>query len=159
MNPPNPSEITDNIVVSLDYTLIVDGEVLESTADAKPIQFIQGLGQIIPGLEEALDGMALGDSKTISVPAAKAYGKVDPDAVQKVKIEEFSEDVPLEVGTFLDLRDQEGDTLSAQITAKGEDTVTLDFNHPLAGKDLVFEVTVTELRLATEEELEHGHAH
>lgn len=152
-------KVEDEMVVSLDYTLIVDDDELESTDDGQPIQFIQGLGQIIPGLEEELYGMEVGDSKTVNVVSEEGYGEVDPDARQKVKQEEFSEDVPLEVGTFLDLRDSEDNVLSAQIVEKDEDTVTLDFNHPLAGKDLVFEITIADVRPASQEELDHGHVH
>lgn len=152
-------KVQQNDVVTLDYTLYVENEVLESTEDGSPIQFLQGHGQIIPGLEDGVQGLELGEEKTIPVPAEQAYGQIDPDARQKIKIEEFSEEIPLEVGTFLDFRDEEGDVLSAQIIAKDEDTVTVDFNHPLAGKDLVFEIKVTDLRPATPEELEHGHIH
>jgi len=152
-------KVQQNDVVTLDYTLYVENEVLESTEDGSPIQFLQGHGQIIPGLEDGVQGLELGEEKTIPVPAEQAYGQIDPDARQKIKIEEFSEEIPLEVGTFLDFRDEEGDVLSAQIIAKDEDTVTVDFNHPLAGKDLVFEIKVTDLRPATPEEQEHGHIH
>ncbi|MBS3750945.1 MAG: peptidylprolyl isomerase [Anaerolineales bacterium] len=152
-------EVQEDMVVSLDYTLIVDDDEVESTQDGNPIQFIQGHGQIIPGLEEALSGMEVDSTKTIHVKSEDAYGESDPDARQKVKKEEFSEDVPLDVGTFLDLRDADDNVLSAQIVEKDEETVTLDFNHPLAGKDLVFEVTIADLRPATEEEIEHGHVH
>ena len=152
-------KVEDEMVVSLDYTLIVDDDELESTDDGQPIKFIQGLGQIIPGLEEELYGMEVGDSKTVNVVSEEGYGEVDPDARQKVKQEEFSEDVPLEVGTFLDLRDSEDNVLSAQIVEKDEDTVTLDFNHPLAGKDLVFEITIADVRPVSQEELDHGHVH
>lgn len=152
-------KVQQNDVVTLDYTLYVENEVLESTEDGSPIQFLQGHGQIIPGLEDGVQGLELGEEKTLPIPAEQAYGQIDPDARQKIKIEEFSEEIPLEVGTFLDFRDEEGDVLSAQIIAKDEDTVTVDFNHPLAGKDLVFEIKVTDLRPATPEELEHGHIH
>lgn len=152
-------KVADDHVVKLHYTLYVEDEMLESTAGEKPIQFIQGHGQIIPGLEEALYGMTPGDTKTVAVEARDAYGEIDPDARQLVKKEEFSEEIPLEVGTFLDFRDDDGDVLSAQITAKDEDTVTIDFNHPLAGKDLVFEIEVEDVRPAEEEELDHGHVH
>lgn len=152
-------KVQDDMVVSLDYTLIVDDEELESTDEGSPIQFIQGRGQIIPGLEESIYDLEVGESKTIDVKSEDAYGEIDPRARQKVQQEEFSEDVPLEVGTFLDLRDSDDNVLSAQIVEKDEDTVTLDFNHPLAGKDLVFKVTVTDLRPATEEELDHDHVH
>ena len=151
--------VQDNMVVTLDYKLIAEDEMLESTEDGEPILFIQGIGQIIPGLETALYGMEVGDQKTVVIQPEDAYGEYDPESLQEAKKEEFSEEVPLDVGTFLDLEDDEGDVLSAQIIAAEEDTVTLDFNHPLAGKTLTFEITLTDLRTASEEELDHGHVH
>jgi len=151
--------VQDNLVVTLDYKLIVEDEMLESTEDGEPILFIQGIGQIIPGLENALYGMEVGDQKTVVIQPEEAYGEYDPESLQEAKKEEFSEEVPLDVGTFLDLEDDEGDVLSAQVIAAEEDTVTLDFNHPLAGKTLTFEITVADLRSASEEELDHGHVH
>ena len=151
--------VQDNLVVTLDYKLIVEDELLESTEDGEPILFIQGIGQIIPGLENTLYGMEVGDQKTVVIQPEDAYGEYDPESLQEAKKEEFSEEVPLDVGTFLDLADDEGDVLSAQIIAAEEDTITLDFNHPLAGKTLTFEITVTDLRPASEEELDHGHVH
>lgn len=151
--------IQDNDVVSLKYTLYVEDEEMESTEEDKPIEFIQGLGQVIPGLEEGIYGLSVGDQKTIAVEAKDAYGEFDPESRQKIKQEEFSEEIPLDVGTFLDFRDDDGDVLSAQIIERDEDTVTVDFNHPLAGKDLVFELEIVGLRPATEEELAHGHVH
>ncbi len=151
--------VQDNLVVTLDYKLIVEDEMLESTEDGEPILFIQGIGQIIPGLENALYGMEVGDQKTVVIQPEDAYGEYDPESLQDAKKEEFSEEVPLDVGTFLDLEDDEGDILSAQVIAAEEDTVTLDFNHPLAGKTLTFEITVTDLRPASKEELEHEHVH
>ena len=151
--------VEDNLVITLDYKLIVEDELLESTEDGEPILFIQGIGQIIPGLENTLYGMEVGDQKTVVIQPEDAYGEYDPESLQEAKKEEFSEEVPLDVGTFLDLADDEGDVLSAQIIAAEEDTITLDFNHPLAGKTLTFEITVTDLRPASEEELDHGHVH
>ena len=151
--------VQDNLVVTLDYKLIVEDEMLESTEDGEPILFIQGIGQIIPGLENALYGMEVGDQKTVVIQPEDAYGEYDPESLQEAKKEEFSEEVPLDVGTFLDLEDDEGDILSAQVIAAEEDTVTLDFNHPLAGKTLTFEITVADLRTASEEELDHGQVH
>jgi FKBP-type peptidyl-prolyl cis-trans isomerase SlyD len=151
--------VQGNLVVTLDYKLIVEDEMMESTEDGEPILFIQGKGQIIPGLENALYGMEVGDQKTVVIQPEDAYGEYDPESLQEAKKEEFSEEVPLDVGTFLDLEDDEGDVLSAQIIATEEDTVTLDFNHPLAGKTLTFEITLTDLRPASEEELDHGHVH
>ena len=151
--------VQDNQVVTLDYEMIVEDETLESTEEGEPIVFIQGLGQIIPGLEGALYGLKVGDQKTVTIQPEDAYGEYDPESLQEVKIEEFSEEVPLDVGTFLDLRDDEDEVLSAQIIAADEETVTLDFNHPLAGKILTFKITVTNLRPPTDEELDHGHVH
>jgi FKBP-type peptidyl-prolyl cis-trans isomerase SlyD len=159
MTNDSPQKVADDLVVTLEYNLYVEDDLLESTKDAKPIKFIQGQGQIIPGLEEALYDMEIGESKKVDLTPDQAYGESDPEAIHQVKQEEFSEDVPLEVGNYLDLRDNEGNVLSAQITAKDEETVTLDFNHPLAGRDLTFSITVKDLRPATEEELDHGHAH
>ena len=152
-------KVEDNLVVTLDYTLIVEDEVMDSTADGEPIQFIQGIGQIIPGLENALYGLQVGDKEVIVVQPEDAYGEYDPESTEIAKKEEFSEEVPLDVGTFLDFSDDEGEVLSAQIIEENEDTVTLDFNHPLAGKILHFEITVIDLRPATSEELDHGHVH
>ena len=155
MNEETPNQVIDGLVVSLDYALIIEDEVLESIAETKPIQFIQGRGQILPALEEALYGMSVGESKTIPLAAADAYGEVDPASIHKANQDEFAIDIPLKVGTFLDLRDEKDNVFSAQIIAKDEDTITLDFNHPLAGQDLTFEVTVAGLRHAAgDEELE-----
>ena len=151
--------VQDHIVVKLDYTLIVEDEIMESTEDSEPIEFIQGIGQIIPGLEEALYGLKVGDKKTVEIQPEDAYGIYDPDSLEVAKKDEFREEIPLDVGTFLDLRDDEGEGLSAQIIEEDEETVTLDFNHPLAGKTLTFEITVADLRPATAEELDHGHVH
>lgn len=151
--------VQDNTVIRLDYTLIVEDEIMESTADGEPIEFIQGIGQIIPGLEEAIYGMKVGESKTIQIEPEDAYGDYDPESLEIARKEEFSEEIPLDIGTFLDLQDLEGEVLSAQIIDADDDTITLDFNHPLAGKALTFEVTVSGLRPATPEELEHGHVH
>jgi FKBP-type peptidyl-prolyl cis-trans isomerase SlyD len=152
-------KVGDNHVVTLDYTLIVEEEILESTTDGEPIEFIQGIGQIIPGLENALYDLKVGEKKTVTIEPGEAYGDYDPESLEIVRKEEFSEEIPLDVGTFLDLTDDEGDVLSAQIIEADEDTVTLDFNHPLAGKTLTFEVTVSGLRPASQEELDHGHVH
>ena len=152
-------KVQNDLVVTLDYKLFVEDELLESTDDGEPIQFLQGHGQIIPGLEQAVYNLKVGDTKKVVIEPDDAYGEYDPESLEVAKKEEFSEEVPLDVGTFLDLRDDEDEVLSAQIVEADEETVTLDFNHPLAGKTLTFEITVTDLRPATEEELAHGHAH
>ena len=151
--------VQNDLVVTLDYKLFVEDELLESTDDGEPIQFLQGHGQIIPGLEDAIFNLKVGDTKKVVIEPENAYGEYDQESIEVAKIEEFSEEVPMDVGTFLDFRDDDDEVLSAQIVEADEETVTLDFNHPLAGKTLTFEITVTDLRPATEEELDHGHAH
>ena len=152
--------VEDNLVVTLDYVLIVEEEILESTDDGEPIVILQGAGEIIPGLENALYGMKVGDKKKVVIEPDEAYGDYDPESLEIVNNEEFSEEIPLDVGTFLDLQDDDDDSVfSAQIIEANEETVTLDFNHPLAGKTLTFEITLSDLRPATDEEIEHGHSH
>lgn len=155
----NPTQVADDVVVSLDYTLTVDGQVLDSSEGNEPIEFIQGHGHIIPGLEKALYGMQVGESKTVVVSAADGYGEVDPSAILEVPRSEFPPHIPLQEGVELQVRDAQGHEMYARIAAVGAETVRLDFNHPLAGKELHFQVTVAGLRQATSEELAHDHVH
>lgn len=155
----NPREVADDVVVSIDYTLTVDGEVVDSTEGDEPLQFLQGHQNIIPGLERELAGMKVGDSKQVVVSAGEAYGEVDPENVVDVPRTEFPAEIPMEPGTELEVKNADGEVLSATIAEVNADTVKLDFNHPLAGKQLTFDVSVVELRQATEEELAHGHVH
>lgn len=154
-----PRAVADDVVVSIDYTLTVDGEVVDSTEGDEPLNFLQGHQNIIPGLERELTGMKIGDNKKVVVTPAEAYGEIDPDNIIDVPREEFPEEIPLEPGTELEVKNADGEVLSATINEVNGDTVKLDFNHPLAGKELTFEVTIVDLREATEEELAHGHAH
>jgi len=151
--------VQDNEVVSLDYVLKVDGGVVDKTEEDEPIQFIQGQGQIIPGLERQLYGMKIGESREVVVSPEEGYGQADSNAYTEVPRNEFPPHIPLETGVALQLRDQDGDVMDAYITEVRDDVVRLNFNHPLAGKELHFSVTVTDLRDATEEELAHGHVH
>ncbi len=156
---PKPNVVADDVVVRMDYTLSVDGKVFESSTESEPIEFIQGYGQIIPGLEKELYGMITGQSKEVYVTSKDAYGETDPEAMMDVPRSEFSDDIPLEPGVQLQVQNEEGEVLDAHIANVEEDTIQLDFNHPLAGKDLTFEVKIVDLRDATPEELEHGHVH
>lgn len=151
--------VQDNTVVSLDYTLTVDGGIVDQSDENEPIQFLQGHGQIIPGLEKQLYGMSIGESKKVVVPPAEGYGDADEDAFADIPRNEFPPQIPLEEGVALQLRDQSGEVIDAYIVDVKMDTVRLSFNHPLAGKELHFSVTVTDLRDATEDELAHGHVH
>lgn len=157
--PKNPAVVADDVVVSLDYTLTVDAEVVDSSEGSDPIEFLQGHGQIITGLEQALYGMKIGDEKMVVVKPSEGYGEVDEDAFIDVPRSEFPSDIPAQVGVAIQMQDEHGEVLDARIFEVSKDVITLDFNHPLAGKELTFKVTVVELREATEEELAHGHVH
>jgi FKBP-type peptidyl-prolyl cis-trans isomerase SlyD len=154
-------KIKDGIVVSLDYTLrLDDGEVVDSSEGDAPLEYLHGYGQIIPGLEKALVGLTVGNSKKVIVPAAEAYGDVDMEAFEIVPRSMFPDDLELEEGLELSLRDAEtNEPFDASIAEIRETEVMLDFNHPLAGEALHFEVHISALRPASEEELAHGHAH
>lgn len=143
----------------MDYSLTVDGEIVDSSEDSEPIEFIQGHGNIIPGLEKELYGMSIGAQKSVFVPAAEGYGIYEPEAVLTVERSEFPEEIPMEVGVEVSIQNEDGEVTVAVIQAFDDKTITLDGNHPLAGKDLNFEITVVGLREATTEELEHGHVH
>lgn len=143
----------------MEYTLHVDGQLVDSSEGRAPLEFLQGAGNIIPGLEEELYGMELGESKNVIVSAEDGYGELDPDAFVDVPRAQFPAEIPLEPGIELQVRDDTGRVLLARIDRVDDQSVRLDFNHPLAGKELNFQVKIVGLRDATEEELEHGHVH
>ncbi|TFH36548.1 MAG: peptidylprolyl isomerase, partial [Anaerolineales bacterium] len=149
--------VKDEIVVSMTYALTVDGELIDSTEkiEGESISFIQGLGQIIPGLEKALYGMKVGETKQVKIEPAEAYGAVDQEAFIWVPREDFPDSIPLEPGTVFEMREEDGETLLARINELQTEQVHVDLNHPLAGKELGFDVEIIGLRAATSEELEH----
>jgi len=151
--------VQDGQVVSMDYTLHVDGEVMDTSEGHEPLEFIQGMGHIIPGLERELYGMAVGDSKKVDVAAIDGYGELDPDAFADVPKDQFPANIELGEGVELQVSDQSGQPMYARIDRVDDDSVRLDFNHPLAGKELNFNVKVVALREATDEERAHGHVH
>jgi len=159
MEIENKLVIADDVVVTLKYSVSVADQVVESSADDSPIQFIQGRGDVIPGLENALYGLSVGDQKEFNVAPEDGYGEVDPDAIAKIPKAEFPPEIPLQPGVELRLKNEQGDELEAQIVAVEDEIVRLNFNHPLAGKELLFAVQVLDIRRATPEELEHGHVH
>jgi FKBP-type peptidyl-prolyl cis-trans isomerase SlyD len=143
----------------MDYTLLVDGEMMDTSVGHEPLEFLQGAGNIIPGLEQELYGMAIGESKKVIVLPEDGYGVLDPEAFVEVPKEQFPANIPLEIGIEIQVTDQNGNPMHARIDSVGDEAVTLDFNHPLAGKELHFDVKVVGLREATDEENEHGHVH
>ena len=151
--------VQDGLVVSMEYTLTVDGEVLDSSDGAGPLQFLVGYGNIIPGLEKEMMGMKIGDSKDVVVQPADGYGEFDDEAFMDVPRTEFPEDMKLEEGMELHVTDEDGQHQAAFVAKFDKETVQLDFNHPLAGAELHFSVKVVALRDPSEEELDHGHVH
>jgi len=124
----------------------------------EPLSYLHGAGNIIPGLEDALVGKVVGDKLNVSVNAAEAYGLRDDSLVQELPSNMFSGIDNIEVGMEFHAETEQGLQVVTVTKVEG-DQVTIDGNHPLAGVDLTFDVEITEVRAATEEELNHGHAH
>ncbi|HEC23760.1 MAG TPA: peptidylprolyl isomerase [Chloroflexi bacterium] len=132
--------------VRVHYTgKLVDGTVFDSSVDRDPLEFTIGAGQVIPGFEEAVVGMAPGDSKTATIPSAMAYGPHHAEMVLVVARTEFPEDLNPEIGQLLQIRQPDGQSFVVTVTEVSGTSVTLDANHPLAGKDLVFEIQLMEI--------------
>ena len=151
--------VQDGVVVSIEYTLHVDGELLDSSEGQGPLHFLAGYGNIISGLENEMMGMKIGDSKNVIVQPADGYGEFDENAFLNVPRAQFPKDMQLEVGAELTVRDNEDNARMAHVDSIEGDTVTLNFNHPLAGDELHFHVKVVALREPNDEELSHGHVH
>jgi FKBP-type peptidyl-prolyl cis-trans isomerase SlyD len=151
--------VSDDCVVSLEYTLRVAGEVLDTSIGDEPIQFIQGRGHIIPGLEKALYGMRSGDEKEVILQPQDGYGEYDPQAQATLDRSEVTENDELVVDEEIEIEDEDGNVNLARVVKLEGDQVMLDFNHPLAGKELAFTVTVVDLRPASDDELAHNHVH
>ena len=152
-------KVEDGLVVSMEYTLHVDGEQLDTSEGQGPLQFLVGYGNVISGLEQEMMGMKIGDSKEVVVQPENGYGEFDEDAFMNVAKKDFPQDVPIEVDVELTVRDDEDHARYARVDSIEGDTVRLDFNHPLAGAELHFNVKVVAVREPSEEELEHGHVH
>jgi len=145
---------SDNCVVGIEYEVKEAGttDVVDSNkGTGQPLEFIMGKGQIIPGLEKALCGMKADESGDIMVPAADAYGEYNQEALQTLPIEQF-EGVELKEGLTLYGQGENGETVQVTVKSFTDKEVNIDFNHPLAGKDLMFSVTVLSARETTEDE-------
>ena len=151
--------ISEQCVASFHYTLTDgSGKVLDSSDGQEPLAYLHGSGNIIPGLEKALLGKTIGDKFVISIPAAEAYGLRDDSMVQQLPSNMFEGIDNIEEGMEFHAETEHGLQVVTVTNVEG-DNITIDGNHPLAGVDLTFDVEVSAIRSATEEELEHGHAH
>ena len=141
-----PTKIADGTQVSLEYTLTLeDKTVIESNVGREPMTYLQGAHEIVPGLEKALVGLTKGEKKHVVVKPSEGYGEVDPKAVQEVKKSMIPEQAR-KVGAQLEAKSPDGQSMFPMVMAVKDETVTLDFNHPLAGKTLIFDVKVLEIR-------------
>ncbi|MEX0701619.1 MAG: peptidylprolyl isomerase [Planctomycetales bacterium] len=152
-------QATVDKVVLIDYTLTDDeGNVLDSSEEDGPLAYLHGADNIIPGLEQALEGKTAGDEFRVTLAAADAYGDHDPELVQSVPRAQFPRDMDPEIGDQLQAETPEGPRI-VTIVKVDPGEITVDANHPLAGVPLNFAVKIVEVRDATREELDHGHVH
>jgi len=152
-------KIGEATAVAIDYKLTIDGGIIVDASErGQPLWYLHGKGNIIPGLERALEGLEPGAKKTIVVAAKDGYGVGDTSRVHQVPKNRFPAG-QYTLGDVITATAPDGSENDARITAMDAKTYTLDFNHELAGKELTFEITVAEVRAATKDELAHGHVH
>jgi FKBP-type peptidyl-prolyl cis-trans isomerase SlyD len=152
--------IKHNSAVSFHYTLTDDsGQQLDSSAGGEPLAYLHGAGNIVPGLENALEGKNIGDSMTVAVSAAEGYGESKPELIQEVPREAFQGIDDIQVSMQFEAQTGNGQSVPVTVTAVTEAFVTVNGNHPLAGKNLNFDVSITDVRDPTQEELDHDHMH
>jgi FKBP-type peptidyl-prolyl cis-trans isomerase SlyD len=151
-------QIADKKAVTMSYTLKDDADKVIDTSDGRaPLTYLHGVGNIVPGLEKALEGKQAGDAVKVSLSPAEAYGMRDEKQIRKVPLRKLPEG-KIAVGKRFRVQ-TEGGAIAALVTAIQGDYATIDANHPLAGMTLHFDVTIIEVRDATPDELTHGHAH
>ncbi len=149
--------ISDNQVVSIEYDLTEKGgsDIIDSNKGHAPLEFIVGKGAIISGLENAIKEMSKGDSAKIDVAAADAYGVRNEEAIETLPKEQFA-GIELEKGLQLYGQSEDGQTVMVTVTDFDDNSVTVDYNHPLAGKDLTFDLTINDVRACTPDEMATG---
>jgi len=147
-------------VVLMHYTLKNDaGDVIDSSDGADPLPFLQGHGNIIPGLESALEGSKVGDKLDGSIKPEEGYGERMKDAIQEIPSSALKGVEEVKVGMQLQSQDKDGNAFLVNVTKIEDDKITVDGNHPLAGQTLHFSVSIESIRKAEAEELSHGHVH
>jgi FKBP-type peptidyl-prolyl cis-trans isomerase SlyD len=146
--PMSKTTVTDGQVVSMEYTLRVDDKVIDSSAGGDPLEYLHGAANIIPGLEREMDGMAVGESKNVVVAAEDGYGEADEEAFLEAPRSEFPDDMPLQPGLEMELTGPDGNPMYARVETVEDETVVLNMNHPLAGKELHFDAAIPNLKKA-----------
>ena len=154
------SVVEQDSVVSVIYTgtFSDSGDVFDTNIGGEPLVFLVGHGNMIEGFEQEMLGAAIGESRQFTLTPERAYGNRDDDAVQPIPKSQFPEGMELEAGMVLGAQSEQG-PIQFSVVEVGEDTVTVDFNHQMAGHTLHFSVEVVDIREATSDELAHGHAH
>lgn len=153
-------QIAPGHVARIQYILTgPDGTTLDQSPEGQPLPYLHGHKNIIPGLEAALNGRSAGDQFKVTIPSDQAYGPKNPNLIGVVPRTSFPKDQMITVGQQFQANDPQGHAFMVRVTALTDTEVTVDANHPLAGVDLTFNVTVVDIRVATKEELDHGHVH
>ena len=153
-------QISEQKVVTMNYEVADDqGQLIDRSEEGGPLAYIHGNGQLIPGLETALEGRGKGDKIAVDVPPEQGYGERDEEGVQTVARDQFDDSVEIEVGMQFEAEDDDEGHQIVTVAAVDGENITLDTNHPLAGKNLRFEVEILDVRDASAEELSHGHVH
>jgi FKBP-type peptidyl-prolyl cis-trans isomerase 2 len=140
--------VADGMKVKFDYTLTVGTEQVETTKGKQPLEYVQGTKMLIPGLEKELAGMKAGDTKVVTVKSEDAYGPVRPEALREIEKTKLPKDITPAVGMVLEMQDPEGNAYPAVVKEVKDKTFILDFNHPLAGKELKFDVKIVSVDVA-----------
>jgi FKBP-type peptidyl-prolyl cis-trans isomerase SlyD len=138
--------ISDGRKVTFDYTLTVDGKVLETSQGRGPVSYNHGKGEIIPGLSRQLEGMRVGEEKTIVVAPEEAYGMTDPKAFREIEKAKLPADIVPKVGMLLQMKTPDGNVFPVKISELKKDSVVINLNHPLAGKTLQFQVKIVNIQ-------------
>jgi FKBP-type peptidyl-prolyl cis-trans isomerase SlpA len=140
------SQAKKNDTVKVHYTgKLTSGEVFDSSKERDPLEFKVGSGQLIPGFDQAVEGMEVNEKKTINIPSEKAYGASNPDLIRNVSQEQLPEDIEPEVGQTLIASGPEGQETRLVVTEVHDEHIVVDANHPLAGKDLVFDLELVDI--------------
>ena len=140
------ADIKKGDTIRIHYTgTLLDETVFDSSDGREPLEFVVGSGQVIPGLDEAMPGLSVGEKKRVEIACVDAYGPINPAMRQEIPREGIPDDIPLDPGTQLQMKTPEGHDLSVTVIEANDATVTLDANHPLAGQDLIFDVEVVSI--------------
>lgn len=149
-------------MVSVEYTgTLSNGEEFDSSKNNGPISFIVGTQQVIKGFDDAVLGMKVNQSKKFNIKKEDAYGDINPQLLHKIPMDKIPEDIrkQVKVGGFLVMQSPVGQQIPAKVQSLENNEITLDLNHPLAGKDLTFDIKIVDISVPTEEEMHHGHSH